>query len=106
MGEYPPSAWILENYGTYTVLCFDVWSDGLVEAWTVSLMQEDIDYILDDIRAGLRPNGRAGITQDLLSDYDSEHYDVGTPEYDNFAEEVENGHYGWVREEDFIVENL
>ena len=106
MNAYPNSAWILENYGTYTVLCFDTWSDGLVEAWTVSLTQADMDYILDEIRDGYRPQGRNGITRNILSEYDSDHFDVGTPAYNAFADEVEDPRCGWIREEDWINANI
>ena len=90
------SAWIQENYGTYRVLCFDTWSDGLIEAWTVSLMQEDIDYILEEIATGKRNV----LTQDLLADYNSEHFDVGTPEYDALVDEVEAGM--WENAEEWV----
>ena len=106
MSQYPDSAWIRENYGTFEVLCFDTWSDGLIEAWTVSLAQADIDYILDEIRSGYRPDGRGGVTQDLLSDYDSEHFDFGTPAYDAWAAEVGDPELGWVPEEEWIAANL
>ena len=92
--------WVQENYGTMRVLVFDRWSDGLVEAWIVPLVDEDIEYILDELREGKRKH----ISDDLLADYNSDHYDYGTVEYDDLWAETQEGL--WIPEDEWLENNL
>lgn len=75
--------------GLVEVLCFDRWSDGLVEAWTVSLPPEDFAW---QVRAA-REGALHCATQDLLAGYDSEHFDAGTAGYLRLAAEAARGEW-------------
>lgn len=87
------------------VLCFDDWNNtGDIDvAWTVTIPEEDLEVIWDEMDSGYRRHGLAGVTQDCLANYDSEFFDIGTTGFDLYLGETRRGE--WIPEEKWIEEN-
>lgn len=97
--------WIQEDEGGIRVLCFDNWTGGddIDACWIVFIPEEDLEIIWDEMDSGYRVHGQAGVTQDCLANYDSEHFDKDTVGFNMYLGETLRG--DWIPEVDWIEAN-
>ena len=98
--ELEHTNWIREagDHEGIEVLCFDNFSgkDEIDECWTVFIPEEDLSILWEEMDSGYRRRGLAGVTQDCLANYDSEHFDENSVGFADFLCEIHNG--GWIEE--------
>lgn len=98
--------WVQDTGYSIRVLAFDNYAGGdeIDEAWIVEMDGEYAHKVIfDEIESGYRQPGTGAVTQDLLADFDSEHFDIGSPEFDALVEEVERGE--WIAELEWLEAN-